>query len=231
MITVRQIQRLWDAKAYTKLVEQLTAPRPAASKRLTDHLCAFGGGAVAAAAVAVIRLDELNQPFVPVYSDLVRQILAAQLPDGGWGDVLLAAMCIRALLCGQGHGIAIDRGLTQLADLQKPEGIWPSIPVRRMPADVYDSALVLSQLGDSEKFRSAVRFDDALDWFQNNELALDSDSAKLWAGVKRRMLAFRRSTHGSTANANRQLAERSSGVPMVSSGSKSFWDFSAALSA
>jgi hypothetical protein len=187
MITVRQIDRLWSAKAYDRLLEQLISPRPEASDRLLSQL----PGSLPAAAMAVIRLDELSQPFVPLYGQLVRTILAAQRPSegcgGGWGDVATTALCLRALLCGQGHGVAIDRGIAALAALQKPEGIWPNMPVRRMPIDPFVSAFVLLLLGDHKIFRQGVQFQDAIDWFKSNELALDEQTASLWSHAKRRL--------------------------------------------
>jgi hypothetical protein len=183
MITVRQIDRLWTAKAYDRLVEQLIAPRPEASDRLVSQLI----GSLPAAGMAIIRLDELSQSFVPLYSQLVRTILNAQRPDGGWGDVLTTAICLRALLCGNGDGAAIGRGVNFLAALQKPEGIWPSMPVRRMPIDAFASAFVLFRLADCEIFYRAIRSDDTLEWFESNRLALDEPTARLWSHAKHRL--------------------------------------------
>lgn len=182
MITVRQIQRLWSAKAYEKLMQQLLAPRPEGSARLESELT----GALAAAAMAVVRLDELAQSYVPLYGQIVRTILAAQQADGGWGHPMTTALCVRALTCGRGHGVAIDRGVAYLAGLQKDDGVWPNVAVRRMPVDPFASAFILMQLGDHAPFRDGVRFDDAVAWFDQNELALDPATAKLWRHAVRR---------------------------------------------
>jgi len=137
MITVRQIDRLWTAKAYERLFQQLVSPRPEASDRLLAQL----PGTLPAAAMAVIRLDELSQSYAPLYSQLVRTILTAQRPDGGWGDVMTSALCLRALLCGNGNGVAIDCGLGILGEPAKarrnlaqhaPSGACPSIPSPRL---------------------------------------------------------------------------------------------------
>ncbi len=177
MITVRQIQRLWSAKAFDKLLQQLLLPRAEASDRLAAEL----SGPVAAAAMVVVRLDELTQSFAPLYAETVRVILSAQADNGGWGDAAVTALCLRALMCGRGNGPAVDRGLRYLADLQRDEGLWPNPPVRRLPADPFASAFVLMQLGDQDPFRSAVRLSDALDWFESNDLALDGPTRRLWA--------------------------------------------------
>jgi hypothetical protein len=176
MITVRQIERLWSGKAYEKLFRELLAARPEASLRLEMEL----GRSTPAAALALIRLDELSQSFVPLYDRLLRTLLNDQQGDGGWGDPMTTALCLRALMCGQGNGLAVDRGLMYLAQMQKPEGIWPNVPIRRMPADPYVSAFILLQLGESLAFRQAVRFFEALNWFETNESALDPEARKLW---------------------------------------------------
>jgi hypothetical protein len=213
MITVRQIQKSWSAKAYDRLLEQLTAPRAEASDRLLSHM----PGPMPAAAMACIRLDELAQSYVPLYSELVRAILNAQQPDGGWGDVMVTAVCLKALMNGQGSGEAIERGLASLASLQKPEGIWPSMPVRRMPADAFASAFVLSQLGDKQAFRDAVRFNDAVQWFAANELGLDEETRKLY----RRSAARTATVRSAPRKARPNAAEAPSNL--------SFWNFTAAL--
>ncbi len=189
MITVRQIDRLWTAKAYNRLLEQLISPRPEASDRLVSQL----NGPLPAAAMAIIRLDELSQSFVPLYGQLVRTILKAQRPTdaagGGWGDVMTTAICLKALLCGNGDGAAIERGINFLAALQKPEGIWPSMPVRRMPIDPFASAFVLFCLSDSAAFSRAIQLEAAIEWFESNKMAMDSATTSLWSHAKIRLVS------------------------------------------
>ncbi|HSV16530.1 MAG TPA: hypothetical protein VLI90_19865 [Tepidisphaeraceae bacterium] len=176
MITVRQMERLWSGKAYEKLFRELLAARPEASLRLEMEL----GRSIPTAALAIVRLDELSQAYVPLYSQLVRTVLNDQHSDGGWGDPMITAICVRALTCGGGNGVAVERGLQYLANMQKAEGIWPNVPIRRMPADPYVSAFILLQLGDHAAFRRAVRFFDAINWFEANEAGLDPDARRLW---------------------------------------------------
>jgi hypothetical protein len=183
MITIRQVERDWVARRYEKLFDALVEHRPegAFPFDLTD------GRAVPAAAMALIRLDELSQTHVPLYSRLLRTLLAAQnVNDGGWGDPIVTALCLRALMAGRGNGVAIDLGLQYLADLQKTEGVWPSAPIRRFPADPAASAFILYQLADKPAFRQAVRFTDALDWFEAHESSLDTDARRWWGYAKPR---------------------------------------------
>ena len=188
MITVRQIERHWEAKAYDRLFTDLMAARPEASLRLGIDITR----PVPAAALAVIRLDELTQPQAKLYPRLVKTILAAQEADGGWGDLVTTALCLRALLCGNGNGLSIDRGMKYLASLQKSEGIWPNVPIRRMPADPYVSALILYELSEHARFRQAVRLADAVNWFEAHEASIEPEARELWrrARVRCRLLTL-----------------------------------------
>jgi len=186
MITVRQIERHWESKAYSRLFADLLASRAEAAFRLGVHC----DGALPAAALAIIRLDELTQSHVKLYSRLVKTLVAAQDADGGWGDLVTTALCLRALLCGNGNGASIDLGLSYLAAMQKSEGIWPAIPIRRSAADPYVSAIVLYELAEHSSFRQAVRLSDAVDWFASHEHSLDQETRNLWnrARVKCRLV-------------------------------------------
>jgi hypothetical protein len=171
------IEKLWNNSGYDKLTGELLAGRAERSLRLQEHLV----GSLPALAMTLIRLEELSQSHVPLYGKLLRTLLAAQESDGGWKEPMTTALCIRALLGGRGQGPAIDRGLAYLANLQKPEGIWPDAPVRRMPADAFASAYILLQLGADSRFRNAVRFAEAVSWFESNARSLDGETARLWA--------------------------------------------------
>lgn len=186
MITVRQLERLWQVQDYHRIAKLCLEMRPENSVRLTLQ----AGRAVPAAALAIIRLDELAQAHVPFCSKMIRTVIAAQEADGGWGDPLTTALCVRALACSNGQGLALDRGIAYLAALQKDEGLWPRVPLRRLPADAYVSAFILFQLMEDDRFASAVRLDDALGWFDDHEFALDEETARLWRSVaqKRRAL-------------------------------------------
>jgi hypothetical protein len=176
MITIRQVERAWTARTYEKLFRELVANRPEAGFRFEHEQ----GRAVPTAAMAVIRLDELSQSHTAIASKLLRAVIASQEADGGWGDAMTTALCLRALLCSGGDGLAIQRGLDYLANLQKTEGVWPAVPLRRMPADAYVSAFVLYELGNNARFRDAVRFTDAVSWFERNEAGLPFDARQMW---------------------------------------------------
>jgi len=176
MVTVRQIERLWSSKSYDRLFHHMVAARPERLYRPEPQ----SARATLAAAMAVIRLDELAQTHVPLYSKLLHATLTAQEADGGWGDPAVTALCVRALLCSHGQGLAVDRGISYLASLQKAEGIWPSVPLRRMPADALSSAFILAQLGNDPVFRQSVRLADAIAWFAAHADELDEPTRELW---------------------------------------------------
>jgi hypothetical protein len=175
MQTTRQIERHWNARQYDRLARDLLAARPENSPRLVAEL----SRAVPAAALAIIRLDELNQANHPLNGKLIRTIIAAQEGDGGWGDPVITALCLRALMCSRGLGISIERGIAYLASLQKDEGAWPAEPIRRMPEDAFVTAFILFHLADQDAFRAAVRLDDALDWLTRHEPAADDLTRRL----------------------------------------------------
>jgi hypothetical protein len=182
MMTVRQIERQWSARAYGPLFAALNIARPESDFGLATKVTQ----PAPAAALAIIRLDELTMSRAPIYSNLVRALLHSQDPAGGWGDPAITALCLRALSCGNGQGESIARGLHYLAELQKPEGIWPGLPVRRMPPDPLVSAYVLYELGDRPEFRHSVRFADAVGWFTGKFATLDPKTYRIWQFAQRR---------------------------------------------
>jgi hypothetical protein len=185
MLTTRHIERLWIAGKASRLLDELLAPRIEA---LATHELSHNPAA-SAAALALVRLDELHQAHSPICSQFIRALITFQQSDGGWGDVATTALALRALSLQQGRGPAVDRGMIYLAALQQPTGIWPKIPIRRMPEDALVSAFALLQLGDNEQFRAAVRFDNALAWFESHRWTLDANTQTLWDHARLRTTA------------------------------------------
>jgi hypothetical protein len=183
MQTVKHIERLWSARRYDALLTQLVACRTDAQFL---PLLQTNSLAIPAAAMAMVRLDELGQSGAPIYHKVLVALLASQESDGGWGDPILTALCLRALLGSRGAGESIDRGLLYLANLQKEEGIWPNIPFRRMPEDALTSVVVLYHLSHEPRFRNAVSFDSAVHWFDTHANQLDPQTRKLWLSTRLR---------------------------------------------
>jgi len=181
-MTVKRIERAWNAGTYQRLFRDLAMCRPEAVLESQSEK----GWAVPAAAMSIIWLEELSQTYVPLYSKLIRSLIAAQQPDGGWGDVASTALALRALLCDGGDGVAVQRGLDFLARLQRPDGIWPGFPHHRLPVDPLASAMLLYHLGDQPAFQAAVRLHEATAWFEQNVESLDRSTAELWRRASRR---------------------------------------------
>ena len=183
MITLRQLERLWQEKAYGRMSGLLLEMRPESSLRLAQE-CARP---TCIAALAIIRLDELAQAHNPFCARMIRTILASQEADGGFGDALTTALCIRALSCSGGHGSAIDRALGYLGTIQKEDGSWPRIPLRRFPGDAFTTALILYHLGESESFMRATRGEAAFDWLSAHESELDAETTRLLRSLRLRI--------------------------------------------
>src|SRR5437762_1960108 len=103
MITVRQLERLWQAKSFARMSSLLLEMRPESSAKLVQEL----SRAIPVAALSIVRLDELSQSYTPFCARMIRTLLASQEADGGFGDALSTALAVRALSCSAGHGTAI----------------------------------------------------------------------------------------------------------------------------
>ena len=173
MTTVKQIERFWLAGENAALVAHLCADRPEFAFVASDR------SRVVAAALAVIRIDEFGQSLHPLSARLIRVLLASQQPDGGWGDVLPTALALRALACCRGEGLAIERGMAWLAELQKAEGSWPAGPPRRLPADASVTAFILMHLGQDARLQTAARVSDGVKWLEANLEQLNPAGVRL----------------------------------------------------
>jgi hypothetical protein len=207
MITIRQIERLFVNQQFRQLYRELMANRPETPRMSYQtgtapsdcpklpkiaqfsSVCELGltlARVVPVAALGMIRMDELSQGSHPFYRRLLNVVLTSQQKDGGWGDPLTTALCLRALLGSNGEGNSIHGGLGYLATLQKTEGIWPKEPIRRLPADAFVSAFILHQLGEFAAFRNCVRFEDAILWFATHVKNLDEETQRLWSHARTR---------------------------------------------
>ncbi len=192
MITLRQIERSWNSKHYSQMNVELLAARSEDSAKLRSLLTS----SLAAAAMGLIRLDELNQSHAPLATSFVRRVLCSQKPDGGWDDPLLTALCIRALLTSRGQGEAIDRGITFLAQLQKSDGTWSATGIHRTEPDAFTSAFIFFSLGLHAAFLETICVDDAIAWFERKLALLDPSSRKLWEIASRKVRSVRARTSG-----------------------------------
>lgn len=176
MFTVRQIERLYVARDFSRLLHDLTSHRADALIRWEER----ANRAILAAAMAAARFDELSQAHHPYCGKLLRIVLEAQDADGGWGDPLSTALCLRALMGSKGDGEAVQRGLAYLAAIQQDEGSFPAGPFRRMAADGHTTAAVLYLLAEYPVFNEAVRTADAAEWLNRQLQTLNDATRILW---------------------------------------------------
>jgi len=142
MMTIRQVDRLWQLKAYDRLIDDLCVGRAEAVGGIRQLI----HGPIAAAALVVIRMDELLQGHLPQVARAVRYLIESQEADGGWGDAVTTALCVRALARSGGAGPVVDRGLALLGLLRRDDGEWPREPFKRFEGDPAVTAFVIHQL-------------------------------------------------------------------------------------
>lgn len=159
MLTVKQVERWWQMQAFDRLIDELCTGRAEA----TGGIRQLFTGPVAAAALAVIRLDELHQSHLPLAGKMVRFLIAGQAPDGGWGDAVTTALALRALSRNAGTGLCVERAVGRLANLQRDDGQWPREAFRRFEGDPAVTAFVLFQLAETRTVAANELIDRTLD--------------------------------------------------------------------
>ena len=162
MLTVRQIERWWQVQAHDRLIDELCVGRAEAVSGIRPMLA----GPTAAAALAVIRLDELHQSHQPF-------------------DPVTTALALRALGRGAGTGRSIDKAVDRLAALQRDDGQWPREPFRRFPGDGAVTAFVLFQLAETRTAAATALIDTTID-----RVAMDLTDRQL-APLRRRVQSAR----------------------------------------
>jgi hypothetical protein len=180
------MERLFEARDFNRLVRDLLEYRPENSETMLRQLT----GPTVAAALAVVRLDEFGQSHHVLSRRLINTLLVRQLADGSWGEPLVTALALRALLTANGQGSAIQRGMHWLASAQRDDGLWQSVRGERFPTDPFTSSAILYWLSEFEVFRLTVRFDDLVHWFDANDTQLDSATVRLWARSQPRLDAI-----------------------------------------
>lgn len=183
MLTVRQIERWWRGGGHERILSELSAGRVEATGEVKTLLV----GPVSAAALAVIRLDELNQSAHPLASEFVHYIITHENAAGGWADAATTALCVRALSCSRGHGVVIDRGLSALAASQRPDSLWARTSGNRIAeGDLHVTAFIVVQLVNAG-VRGAVRIEDALAAIDATDRAAEPGLMRLRSHAAHRM--------------------------------------------
>jgi len=189
MMNLRQVERNWEAHRYHEIVADLLATR--VESLMLPRLLAGGAGAaagVAAAASAIIRLDELGLPDRPLCAKLLNVLLANQQADGSWGELPATALGLRALLARNGCGLAVARAIEHFAALQRADGSWPEVALRRLPGDAATTAFILLQLADQAQFAARCNVPAALTWLATHAAHQDHAATRLAAAAQRRLV-------------------------------------------
>jgi len=196
------MERLWNARSFEKLLRDMLANRVDAMFALEAEM----NIAPAAVAAAIVRMDELGQAHLPLASTFIKFLITVQQEDGGWGDVATTALCIKALMTGGGQGSSVDRGLAFLKNLQKSDGLWPRIPIRRADGDPAATAFVLQQLGNDERFHTTVDVAMATRWHEVNRTTLEPITQRAWERAMMRCRSVSRTSRLRTPNATVSLS-------------------------
>lgn len=164
MLTIRQIERLWESKDFPRLARELLAGRVESSPQLV----LLASQAPACTALALIRLDELGAASHPLAQKLIHSLLRTQNGDGSFSvlqlagapsgpDLVVTALAARALAISNGQGPAVDRAVAYLLDLQKDDGTFPRIPIRRTEADAFTTQQVRLHLANVPQAKQRLR--------------------------------------------------------------------------
>ena len=159
MTTIRQIQSLFSDGQHGKLIADLSQYRADLPMELVD---ALGGSTTAAAAMAAIRLQELNQQRTTLYRALIARLIGGQESNGGWGDALVTSLVIRTLIADPDGRAAAIRGIILLAGIQRDDGSVSRDLVRRLPGDAVATAFVLAHLSRNPEFAARFRVEAAI---------------------------------------------------------------------
>lgn len=174
MLTIRQIDKLWQLKAYERLLDELCTGRAESTGGIRQLI----HGPIAAAALVVIRMDELHQGHLPQVRNAIKYLLTQQSAQGGWGDAVTSVLCLRALARGAGSGAAVDGAVKFLSNLQKEDGEWPREPMNRFPGDPAVTAFVLLQLAESRTPAARALVARTLERLSDESLDTDANNGK-----------------------------------------------------
>jgi hypothetical protein len=159
MTTVRQIDGMWTDGQGRKLFSELSKFRPDVPEFLAGDL---GILPIAAAALSMIRLQELNQTRTQLYRALLARVLVTQDADGGWGDTLATVLAARALLNDPEGRSAGLKAVILLSNFQLDDGTFPRTLARRLAGDTLATAFVLAHLARMSEVANRVRVEAAI---------------------------------------------------------------------
>lgn len=167
MTSVRQIDGLWSEGRTRQLVTELTRFRPDFPASMIDSV---SSSPVVAAALAMVRLQELDQTLLASYEGLKRKLLASQAADGSFGSIPITVLACRALLAEPTGAEALRKGLEYLGLIQREDGGFPVDELRRLPSDLLATALCIYHLSRDDRAKRALRFEAAGRWLADHRM-------------------------------------------------------------
>ena len=195
MLSVHLIDRLFRAGLYDQLLQGLSDNGMDLPLPLRVRL---SQSTVSPLALGLRRVVELTYGPTPLCEQMVARLLEAQDESGSFqGDPLATALAAGALtrliqehecLAGHDNGSVVDpnlpaardRALAALAGMQDSDGLFAFRSDRTWQDRALVGAFICWQLGGDDAFRSAVRFADLLDWFEQHRDALEKQTHQVW---------------------------------------------------
>ena len=196
MLNLQLIERLFDAKAFDRLLSGVVANGLELPLPLQVRLSQAPAGAVA---MALRRATELAYGGTDLARRLAGFLLMDQAEDGSFdADPLITAAAAAALGrlpaqrdAGIGPTIvhAKEAAIVALAGMQAEDGLFFSSMDRSSEDRALTAAFVLFLLGGDDLFRRAIRIADLCRWFEQRHDQLDRSTRRLWrmsgVGVRR----------------------------------------------
>jgi hypothetical protein len=189
MLTCTKLTRLWTAGRFRALIREALAGRPEGRLELDQRR----GGPIVAAALALLRLCELNQPGHRLAGVLRDRLIWTQGAAGDWsGDAAVTALVARALTTADGQRTTVGRTIAKGVRASTPADRAIDWLTSRGPADWGDDwavAVVLLQLGREPAFREKVDLAEVLAMESRAGGAVEADAVTrlAWKHAKLRV--------------------------------------------
>ena len=187
MLNLDLIERLYDAKAFDRLLDAVVANGLELPLPLRVRLSQAPAGAVA---VALRRAVQLAYGQSDLTDRMAKSLLAAQEDDGSFdSDPLITAAAVAAwgrLLADRraepdspvAH--AREAAMAALAGMQDDDGLFHAASDRTEEDRALTASFVLFLLAGDDTFRRTLRIADLCSWFEQRHDQLDSAAERLW---------------------------------------------------
>jgi hypothetical protein len=207
MITAHQIQRYFHARHFEPLLRGVS---PIGLELPMPLRLRLAGQPAAVIALALRRVLEITYGPTALSRELTEALLQMQNDDGSFGaagyaatgedprgsttaaqpsgDPLATAAAIAAFTSllrehASAHpeaALARERAIAALAATQAEDGLF-QYPLDRTVEDrALAAAFMLALLASDDDVRSAVRYADLMNWFEERDAALGEPTARLW---------------------------------------------------